>query len=58
MTTGALCEVDQPLSDGNVNYHINNCDEHDVFRCAREGIIVALFQYLIIVYPHLYLTKS
>jgi len=28
---GAMCEADQPLPDGNMNYDINNCGGYDVF---------------------------
>ena len=39
MTTGSMCEADQPLPDGNANYKIDNCDEYDVYRCTRGGIV-------------------
>ena len=39
MTAGSMCEADQPLPDGNPNYKIDNCDEYDVYRCTRGGIV-------------------
>jgi len=36
---GDLCEADQPLPDGNMNYDINNCGGYDVFQktCGGQG---------------------
>merc|ERR1711953_683369 len=34
---GDLCEADQPLPDGNMNYDINNCGGYDVFQKTCGG---------------------
>ena len=37
MEMGEICEADETLPDGNVQYNINNCATYDVFVCTKNG---------------------
>ena len=43
MALGEFCEADSALPDGNSNYEINNCGNHDVFQyqCQEDCNLIS-----------------